>query len=82
MQKQGLADSVGPIFEVCENDCIRYIAILTDKEGFFVPGCHGNRSKENTMTQSYQFRKANVLPLPKLIVIFNPLNDPIINVLA
>ena len=37
MQKQGLADSVGPIFEVCENDCIRYIATLTDKEGFFVP---------------------------------------------
>ena len=23
--------------EVCENDCIRYIATLTDKEGFFVP---------------------------------------------
>ena len=37
MQKQGLADSVGPIFEVCENDCIRYIATLTDKEDFFVP---------------------------------------------
>ena len=37
MQKQGLVDSVGPIFEVCENDCIRYIATLTDKEGFFVP---------------------------------------------
>ena len=37
IQKQGLVDSVGPIFEVCENDCIRYIATLTDKEGFFVP---------------------------------------------
>ena len=30
--------SVGPIFEVYENDCIRYIATLNDnKEGFFVP---------------------------------------------
>jgi hypothetical protein len=36
-QKQGLVESVGPIFEVCENDCIRYIATLSDKEGFFVP---------------------------------------------
>jgi hypothetical protein len=36
-QKQGLVENVGAIFEVCENDCIRYIATLSDKEGFFVP---------------------------------------------
>ena len=37
IQKQHLLESVGPIFEVCEEDCIRYIATLNDKEGFFVP---------------------------------------------
>ena len=38
LQKQGLVESVGPIFEVYENDCIRYIATLNEnKEGFFVP---------------------------------------------
>ena len=36
IQKQRL-ESVGPIIEVYEDDCIRYIATLSEKEGFFVP---------------------------------------------
>ena len=36
MQKRRLSEKIGPIFEVCEDDCIRYILILGEKEGFFV----------------------------------------------
>ena len=78
MQKQGLINSVGPIFEVCENDCIRYIATLTDKERFFVPEVAMEmetkkiRHKATSIEGKYYYQN----------LISNPLNDidPTINV--
>ena len=29
--------TAGPVVEICETDCIRYIAPLENSDGFFVP---------------------------------------------
>ncbi len=36
----------GPVIEVCETDCIRYIAPLENNDGFYVPELSENEKKE------------------------------------